>query len=275
MHLPDQSAPMIMGILNTTPDSFFDGGRYALLDDALRRAERLISEGAHIIDVGGASSRPGARPVPEADERQRTAPLIAALHARFPETTLSIDTWRAPVARAAVEAGARMVNDISGGELDPSLYPTLAELNRQTPIHYVLMHMQGTPETMQRNPQYDDIVTEVMDFFIQKLKVLKEFGLYDVILDPGFGFGKTVEHNYTLLRRLSDFKTVLERPILAGLSRKSMICKVLGVLPEDALNGTTALHMVALQQGARILRVHDVKEAAEVVELWISVVGSR
>lgn len=266
---------MIMGILNTTPDSFFDGGRYTGLDDALRRAEQLIGEGAHIIDVGGASSRPGATPVPEADERRRTEPVIAALHARFPNTLLSIDTWRATVARAAVEAGARMVNDISGGEMDASLYPTLAELNRQTPIHYVLMHMQGTPETMQRNPQYDDIVTEVMDFFIRKIKLLKEFGLHDVILDPGFGFGKTVEHNYTLLRRLSDFKTVLERPILAGLSRKSMICKVLGVPPADALNGTTALHMVALQQGANILRVHDVKEAAEVVELWLWAVGRR
>ena len=262
-----------MGILNTTPDSFFDGGRYGGVDEALIQAERMLRAGAGIIDVGGASSRPGAEVVSETDELSRVMPVVEAIHRRFPEALLSVDTWRSSVARMAVEAGARMVNDISAGAFDPALYPALSELNRKSPIYYVLMHMQGTPATMQLNPEYDDVVTEVLDFFLFKLHELQQMGIYDVVLDPGFGFGKTVEHNYALLRRLADFQTVTGRPVLAGISRKSMICKVLGVNPEQALNGTTALHMVALQNGARILRAHDVKEAVETVKLWQALGG--
>ena len=264
----DWSKPTVMGILNTTPDSFYDGGRYSGVNEALARAERMLEEGAGIIDVGGASSRPGADTVSEQAETMRVVPVVEAIHRRFPEVLISVDTWRASMAAAAVEAGARMVNDISAGAFDPALYPTLAELNRQASIYYVLMHMQGTPATMQLNPQYDDVVTEVLDFFLIKLHELRQLGLHDVVLDPGFGFGKTVEHNFTLLRQLFDFHIATGRPVLAGISRKSMICKVLGVKPEHALNGTTALHMVALQHGARILRAHDVKEAVETVKLW-------
>jgi len=262
-----------MGILNTTPDSFFDGGRYRGVDEALVQAERMLSAGAGIIDVGGASSRPGANAVSEPDELSRVMPVLEAIHRRFSQAILSVDTWRASVAVAAVEAGARMVNDISAGAFDPALYPALAHINRKSPVYYVLMHMQGTPATMQLNPQYDDVVTDVLDFFLFKLHELQQMGIYDVVLDPGFGFGKTVEHNYTLLRRLADFQAVTGRPVLAGISRKSMICKVLGVNPEQALNGTTALHMVALQNGARILRAHDVKEAVETVKLWQALGG--
>jgi dihydropteroate synthase len=271
--LIDWTPPTVMGILNTTPDSFFDGGRYGGVDEALIQAERMLRAGAGIIDVGGASSRPGAEVVSETDELSRVMPVVEAIHRRFPEALLSVDTWRSSVARMAVEAGARMVNDISAGAFDPALYPALSELNRKSPIYYVLMHMQGTPATMQLNPEYDDVVTEVLDFFLFKLHELQQMGIYDVVLDPGFGFGKTVEHNYALLRRLADFQTVTGRPVLAGISRKSMICKVLGVNPEQALNGTTALHMVALQNGARILRAHDVKEAVETVKLWQALGG--
>ena len=269
----DWTRPTVMGILNTTPDSFFDGGRYRGVDEALVQAERMLSAGAGIIDVGGASSRPGANAVSEPDELSRVMPVLEAIHRRFSQAILSVDTWRASVAVAAVEAGARMVNDISAGAFDPALYPALAHINRKSPVYYVLMHMQGTPATMQLNPQYDDVVTDVLDFFLFKLHELQQMGIYDVVLDPGFGFGKTVEHNYTLLRRLADFQAVTGRPVLAGISRKSMICKVLGVNPEQALNGTTALHMVALQNGARILRAHDVKEAVETVKLWQALGG--
>jgi len=271
--LIDWTRPTVMGILNTTPDSFFDGGRYRGVDEALVQAERMLSAGAGIIDVGGASSRPGANAVSEPDELSRVMPVLEAIHRRFSQAILSVDTWRASVAVAAVEAGARMVNDISAGAFDPALYPALAHINRKSPVYYVLMHMQGTPATMQLNPQYDDVVTDVLDFFLFKLHELQQMGIYDVVLDPGFGFGKTVEHNYTLLRRLADFQAVTGRPVLAGISRKSMICKVLGVNPEQALNGTTALHMVALQNGARILRAHDVKEAVETVKLWQALGG--
>jgi dihydropteroate synthase len=232
-----------------------------------------LREGAGIIDVGGASSRPGADAVLETDELSRVIPVVEAIHRRFPEALLSVDTWRASVAASAVEAGARMVNDISAGAFDPALYPTLADINRKSSIYYVLMHMQGTPATMQLNPQYENVVTDVLEFFLLKLHELRQMGIHDVVLDPGFGFGKTVEHNYTLLRRLPDFQAVTGKPVLAGISRKSMICKVLGVKPEQALNGTTALHMVALQNGARILRVHDVKEAVETVKLWRTLGG--
>jgi dihydropteroate synthase len=254
----------IMAVINTTPDSFFDGGRYNSTDSALKRAETALSEGADILDIGGASSRPGAQDVPPEEEIRRVVPVIEAVRMNFPDAVVSVDTWRAAVAREAVQAGARILNDISAGSMDDELLPAAAELK----VPYVLMHIQGTPATMQRNPHYDDVVTEVLDFFIRKVEYLHTLGIYDIILDPGFGFGKTVEHNFTLLKNMHVFGRVLQLPVLAGLSRKSMICRTLNIKPADALNGTTALNMVALQQGASFLRVHDVREAAEVIKLY-------
>jgi dihydropteroate synthase len=258
------SRPVVMGILNVTPDSFFDGGRHTGVETALRQAEKMFSEGATLIDVGGASSRPGAPEVPENEELERVIPVIRAIKSHLPQAFVSVDTWRASVARAAVAAGADIVNDISAGKIDAGLYEAVAALD----VPYILMHMQGTPGTMQQNPQYTDVVTAVLDFFIAELARLRALGIKDIVLDPGFGFGKTVEHNFALLKNLHVFSAATGLPVLAGLSRKSMICKVLKVKPEHALNGTTALHMVALQQGARILRAHDVKEAVEVIRLW-------
>jgi len=253
-----------MGILNVTPDSFFDGGRHSGKDAALKQAEKMLSEGAVILDIGGASSRPGAAEVSEQEELERVIPVIEVIKSHFSEAVISVDTWRASVAKAAVETGASVVNDISGGQFDERMFETVAALG--TP--YIVMHMQGTPATMQQNPHYDDVVTEVLDFFIRKIEKLRALGVKDIVLDPGFGFGKTVEHNYQLLKNFHVFGNVTGKPVLAGISRKSMICKVLKVNPEHALNGTTALHMVALQQGAKILRVHDVREAVEVIKLW-------
>jgi dihydropteroate synthase len=263
-NLLDLRQPQLMGILNVTPDSFYTGSRQQDSDQLLRQAEQMLKAGAAMLDIGGASSRPGAAVVPEAEELERTIPAITAIVRHFPEVLISIDTWRAGVARAALEAGAVLVNDISAGRLDPALHDTVAA--GKAP--YILMHMQGDPSTMQQAPQYEDVVLDVLDFFIAAVARLREKGIHDIILDPGFGFGKTVEHNFTLLKNLHVFHTVLDLPVLAGISRKSMICKVLGIAPDAALNGTTALHMVALQQGARILRVHDVREAREAIRLW-------
>jgi len=263
-HLVDMSAPIVMGILNVTPDSFYDGGRLPTSGAVLSQAEKMLKEGAAMLDIGGASSRPGAAEVPETEELHRVLPAIELVLKNFPDTILSVDTWRASVAKAALDAGAGLVNDISAGRWDPAMYPTVA----QTGCPYILMHTQGTPATMQTKPQYEDVVQEVLDFFVQEVGKLRVLGVHDIVLDPGFGFGKTVAHNYALLRNLHVFSTATGLPVLAGLSRKSMICKVLGVKPEHALNGTTALHMVALQQGARILRVHDVREATEVIRLY-------
>lgn len=262
--LLDLSRPIVMGILNVTPDSFFDGGKLADISAVLAQAEKMLHDGASILDVGGASSRPGAVEVSASEEMQRVIPVVELLHQNFPEALLSVDTWRGAVARSAVDAGASLVNDISGGRLDAEMFDTVSKLG----VPYVLMHMQGTPGDMQKSPQYEDVVTEVLDFFIQKLEVLRRLGVKDVVLDPGFGFGKTLEHNFALLKNLHVFQNVLELPVLAGISRKSMICKPLGIKPGEALNGSTALHMVALQQGANILRVHDVREAMEVIQLW-------
>ena len=263
--LLDLSTPVIMGILNLTPDSFYNGGRLTTVDDALRQAEKMLSAGAAILDLGGASTRPGATEVPETEEIKRVIPAIAAIINRFSETIISIDTWRAAVAREALNAGASLINDVSAGKSDAGMYPLLGML-KQTP--YILMHMQGGPQTMQQNPVYGDVVQEVLDFFIAEVGKLRALGITDIVLDPGFGFGKTVAHNFQLLKNLHVFSAVTGLPVLAGISRKSMICKVLQVNPEHALNGTTALHMVALQQGAKILRVHDVREAREVIRLW-------
>lgn len=261
--LIDLSTPRIMGILNVTPDSFFDGGRYKSESGYLKRTEEMLEEGADFIDIGGMSSRPGAELIPVEEEKQRVIPVIENIHREFPEALLSIDTIRSEIAADAIDAGASLVNDISAGAFDPELYATVAD--RQVP--YVLMHMQGRPDTMQTKPQYDDLLSDILDFFIRELHKLRTLGVKDIIIDPGFGFGKTVAHNYRLLDQLSAFH-ILERPILAGLSRKSMICKVLRVNPEGALNGTTALNMVSLLKGANILRVHDVREARQTIRLW-------
>jgi dihydropteroate synthase len=229
----------------------------------LRQAEQMLEEGAAILDLGGMSTRPGAEAVEEEEELRRVVPAVAAILQRFPQAILSVDTVRARVAREAAAAGASIINDISAGRLDEGMYETVAELG----LPYVLMHMQGTPKDMQQQPHYEEVVREVLDFLIAEAGKLRALGVKDIILDPGFGFGKTVGHNYQLLRHLHVFQ-LLDYPVLAGLSRKSMICKVLGVKPAEALHGTVALNMVALQQGARILRVHDVLPAVQAVRLW-------
>lgn len=252
-----------MGVINVTPDSFYDGGVYLKKEKAVERAGILLQEGASLLDIGGFSSRPGAEIVPEAMELERLLPVIEALLEQYPEVVLSVDTMSSRVARAALEAGAHMINDISGGRQDPGIMRVCAEFHAP----FILMHMQGLPETMQDRPTYEDVVEEVLRFFVTQLRALRIAGVHDVLLDPGFGFGKDLTHNYTLLDKLGVFK-FLELPIVAGLSRKSMICKVLKVPPAKALNGTTALHMLALERGARILRAHDVREAVEAVKLF-------
>lgn len=255
--------PLVMGILNLTPDSFYDGGKHGKADAALRQVEKMLHEGASIIDVGGMSSRPGAEMIEEAEELRRVIPIIQQLVGHFPEAILSIDTIRASVAAAAVSEGVHIVNDISAGKLDEKMYETVAALG----VPYVLMHMRGKPQNMQTQTEYQDITTEVLDFFIQELGKLRALGVKDIVLDPGFGFSKTVAGNYQLLKQLHVFQ-ILEVPILVGISRKSMVYKPLQSTSEHALNGSTALHMVALQHGAKILRVHDVREAVEVITLW-------
>lgn len=261
--LMDLHSPVVMGILNLTPDSFFDGGNYSTTAAVLAQTEKMLSEGAAIIDIGGMSSRPGAVLISEDEELSRVLPAVEAIVQQFPQVIISVDTFRAAVAKQAVAAGASIINDIYAGRFDEQMFETVASLG--TP--YIMMHMQGEPSNMQVAPAYKDVTREVLDFFIPKIGQLRTLGVKDIVLDPGFGFGKTVEHNYQLLNYLHVFR-MTDLPILAGISRKSMICKVLGVNPAQALNGTTALHMVALQQGARLLRVHDVKEAVETIKLW-------
>jgi dihydropteroate synthase len=261
--LLDLSTPKIMGILNVTPDSFFDGGRYNSVDNALFQVEKMLGEGADIIDVGGMSSRPGAEVISTEEELRRVIPIVKAIQMRFSDAILSIDTVKAEVAKQAIEAGGHLVNDISAGQFDAQLYETVARLN----VPYFLMHMNGTPKTMQHNPEYDNVVTHVTDFFIREVGILRALGVKDIILDVGFGFGKTIEHNYQLLKKLQDFK-IFDLPLLVGVSRKSMIYKFLDIEPESALNATSALHFLALQNGGNLLRVHDVKEAKEVIQLW-------
>jgi dihydropteroate synthase len=251
--------PLVMGILNATPDSFYRGGEA----DLLQKAGQMLEQGADLLDLGAMSSRPGAEEIGLQEELDRLMPVLLSIRQRYPEAVLSIDTYRAAVAEAALDAGAHIINDITFGDADPRIFSVAAAHHAP----YIGMHMQGTPRIMQINPQYENILTEVMDYFIRKLGECEAAGLSDVILDPGFGFGKTVEHNYALLRHLRYFQ-ITGKPILAGLSRKSMICKVLHCKPEQALNGTTALHMLALQGGASILRVHDVREAVECVRLF-------
>ncbi len=256
--------PLVMGILNVTPDSFYEGSRVNREDALLRRAEQMLREGAAILDIGGYSSRPGAEHVDAQTELARVVPAIESLHRHFPEAFLSVDTFRASVAKAAVEAGACMINDISGGNLDESMFPTVAALQ----VPYVLMHMKGTPQTMQLNPEYDDVVMEINRFFARRIKELHALGVNDILVDPGFGFGKTLDDNYRILKHLDTFGRH-GKPVLIGISRKSMLYKYLDGRPEDMLNATTAVHMLALQNGASVLRVHDVKEAVEAVRLFV------
>lgn len=267
--LLDLETPLVMGILNVTPDSFYDGGRYEAESAILKHAEKMLAEGADIIDVGGMSSRPGAGIISIEEELERVIPAIEMIVRAFPQTVISIDTIRSKVAREAVEAGAHLINDISAGKLDKEMYAEVARLN----VPYILMHMQGEPANMQQNPHYEDVVQEVLDFFIAETGKLRELGVKDVILDPGFGFGKTVSHNFQLLKNLEVFQ-ILDCPILTGVSRKSMINKVLKIRPEEALNGTTALHMAALLNGTKLLRVHDVKEAKQTIQLWQALVNA-
>lgn len=259
--LVELHAPLVMGILNATPDSFHGASRVDV-DGALRLAERMLAGGASVLDIGGASSRPGSGEVDAAEELRRVVPVIAAVHARFPDALISVDTWRAVVARAAVEAGAGLVNDIGAGLLDTDMLRTVAALG----VPYIAMHMQGTPATMQQAPHYTDVAVEVTRFLSERLNACRAAGIADVWLDPGFGFGKTTDHNYALLRELPRI-AALGAPVLVGVSRKRMINEVLGITAADALNGTTVLNTVALLSGAAVLRVHDVKEAAEAVRL--------
>ncbi len=260
--LVDLSTPAVMGIINVTDDSFYANSRTRTLHHIVERAGLLLADGAVFLDIGAQSTRPGAEMVGAPEENERLLPAIHAILHHYPEALLSVDTFHATVAEKCILAGAAIVNDISAGDMDPDMLAVTAAL--QAP--YIAMHMQGTPATMQKNPQYADVTQEVLDYFIQKLHQCREAGIKDVILDPGFGFGKTLAHNHILLQQL-DLLQVAGAPILAGVSRKSMIYKLLGGTPAEALNGTTVLHTMALLNGAAILRAHDVKEAVECVRI--------
>ena len=255
--------PLIMGILNMTPDSFFDGGKNKNLEIALSNVKKMIDDGADIIDIGAYSSRPGAPLISSQEEIDRSVPIIKHIRAAYPNITLSIDTFRADVAEATVNAGVDIINDISGGSIDTNMFATVARLQ----VPYILMHMRGTPETMQSMTTYNDIVTDISTYFGEKISTLRSLGVKDIILDPGYGFSKTVDQNYELLKRVDEFQ-YLGLPILGGISRKSMIYKKLGITPQESLNATTALNTVLLERGVQILRVHDVKEAKELVHLF-------
>lgn len=262
--LIDVSSPKVMGILNVTADSFYDGGAYLNLNDASQQVANMLQEGADIIDVGGASSRPGAKPIDSQTEQQRVLPVIEMIRSDFPHAVISIDTNQSTTAAMAVEAGAHIVNDISAGDDDVHMIPVVGELK----VPFIAMHKQGTPETMQQHPTYHDVVVEVIDYLKKKVDTCYTHGILDLVLDPGFGFGKTVTHNYQLLKQLNSIKQLTGCPLLVGVSRKSMINKVLSIKPEDALNGTSILHAWALANGANILRVHDVKEAKQAITLF-------
>ena len=258
-------SPKIMGILNITEDSFFDGGNNIQIDSQLQQVEKMLNNGADIIDIGAQSTRPGATEIGEQMELNKILPSITAIRKRFPEAIISIDTWYSKVAKAAFDAGAYIINDISGGQFDEKMFETISQIQ----IPYILSHTLGRPGVMQDNPQYNNVLKDVILFLSKQINQLNLLGVNDIIIDPGFGFGKTLEDNFELLNQLNHF-AFLEAPILVGLSRKSMIYKSLNNDPKDALNGTTALHMIALKQGAHILRVHDVKEAKECIQLFKS-----
>jgi dihydropteroate synthase len=261
--LLDLKIPRVMGILNVTPDSFFKGSRYSTDKEILRAATAMLEDGADILDVGGYSSRPGANDITIEEERSRVLKAIKLISKELPGAIISVDTFRADIAMEAVsDCGAHMINDISGGDADDKMFLTVEKLN----VPYILMHMKGEPRTMQKNPVYDDIVADILKWFSERIFKLKSAGLKDIIIDPGFGFGKTIDHNFELLRRLGDF-SITGLPVIVGISRKSMIWKTLDITSDKALNGTTALNAIALFKGADILRVHDVKEAVQTVRL--------
>jgi len=254
--------PKIMGILNITPDSFFDGGKYLQEKEALKQVSEMLSQGAEIIDIGAYSSKPQATPVAVKEEINRLIPILKSIRQHFPETLLSVDTFRAAVAKVAIQEGANIINDISAGNLDKNMLPLIAE----TKVTYIAMHMKGSPQTMQQHTQYQHVVEEIINYFLDKIEQLKTIGIYDIIIDPGIGFAKTLEQNYQIIAALEKFN-IIQQPILIGISRKSMIYKILNTNPEHSLNGTTVLNTVALIKGANIIRVHDVKEAAECIKI--------
>ena len=260
--LIDFATPKVMGILNSTPDSFFDGGIYKDLDAMLHQAEKMLQEGATFIDIGAYSSKPNAKKVDEKEELDRITPVVKALVKEFPHILISIDTFRSKIAKECVQLGACMINDISAGSLDKNMFPTVAELQ----VPYILMHMQGTPQTMQAQPTYKDVVRDILYYFSEKISELQTLNVHDIIIDVGFGFGKTSAHNFELLRELKLFET-FDLPILVGLSRKSMLSKLLETSPQKALNATTVANTIALLNGASILRVHDVKQAIEAIKV--------
>ena len=261
--LIDLNRPKVMAIVNVTPDSFYSGSRCPSTDEALARAEEALVQGADILDLGAYSTRPGAAEVPAEEEWQRLQPVVTEVRRRYPQAVISIDTFRSSVAERAVEAGADIINDVSGGTLDDQMFATVASLQ----VPYVLMHMRGTPSTMQQHTNYSNLVADVISELSRPLRRLTDMGVHDVIIDPGFGFAKTLEQNYELFAHLAEF-SIFDRPVLVGISRKSMIYKLFGITPEQSLSATTALNMLALQGGASILRVHDVPEAVQVVKMW-------
>lgn len=261
--LLDLTQPKVMGILNVTPDSFYDGGRYANINAVLVKVETMLKEGAAIIDVGGYSSRPGANDVAESEESARILPVLEAIIPRFPEIPISVDTFRSKVAHRSLEIGAAIINDITAGLGDHKMMETVAHWHAP----YIMMHMRGTPGNMQQKTDYTDLIREIIHYFSERIAAAKSAGIMDICIDPGFGFSKTLEQNYKLLNQL-ELLDILEFPLLVGISRKSMIYKLLGTAPQDALNGTAALHMVSLQKGAKILRAHDVKEAVECIKIF-------
>ena len=260
--LIDLSTPKVMGILNLTPDSFYDGGKLTCETTIVSQVEKMLTEGATFLDLGGYSSRPGAAFVSEEEEVKRILPVISLILKEFPEALLSIDTFRSNIAKQCIEAGAAMINDISGGSIDTEMLTTIAELQ----VPYSMMHMRGTPETMMQNTHYKELTKEILFYFSEKIAKAFTFGINDIIIDPGFGFSKTIDQNFELLSNLELFKS-LDLPLLVGISRKSMIHKTLRISANEALNGTTALHSITLFKGASILRVHDVKEATECINL--------
>jgi len=262
-HLIDLSTPKVMGILNLTPNSFFDGGKYKSDKEIVLQVEKMLNEGATFIDIGAYSSKPKAEFVSEEEELQRIVPIVQLILKNFPEAMLSIDTFRSEVAKVCIENGAAIINDISAGNLDDKMLETIAKYN----VPYIMMHMRGTPQTMQTMTDYDTIVKEMLFYFSEKVAKARSLGINDLIVDPGFGFAKTLDQNYEILQKLELFE-MLELPLLAGFSRKSMIYKLLNNSVEEALNGTTVLNTIALAKGAKILRVHDVKEAMECVSLF-------
>lgn len=258
--------PVVMGIINATPDSFYEGSRFQGKDGILQQAEKMLREGAVIVDIGGQSTRPSSVKIEEEEELSRVIPAIESLHYNFPEAVISIDTYYSRVAGEAVAAGAGIINDIGGGNLDERMIPLAGTLQ----VPYICMHMRGTPAGMQAEARYEDVTREVIDYFIKKTEICRAAGIQDLIIDPGFGFAKTPRHNFQLLKNLSLFK-LFKMPLLLGISRKSTIYKTLDITPEEALNGTTALNMAGLLKGADILRVHDVKEAAETIRLFLEI----